>query len=270
MSDEKKDKAFDLHVMVFAGPNGSGKTSLIDEIKQTGLATVRGVYPLPVYFINPDQVAKDLQGDFPDQNARDEAAQRAAMRIRAEAAASKLPFAFETVMSHPSRINEMLMLKERNCRLFLTFITTDDPEKNVARVTLRYETGTTTGHYVAPDKVRERELDQLIAALEKDGHQVGDTDELNGTYKGAVLLKTTYFLAQLDEATKQAVIHDRLMLDTGRYGADNAPPIYAHRESLTIHYSPANAPHIERHGREPVIALGGAGAKRAKPKSRGR
>lgn len=182
------------------------------------------------------------------------------MRIRAEATASKLAFAFETVMSHPSRINEMLMLKEQDYRLFLTFITTDDPEKNVARVTLRYETGTTTGLYVAPDKVRERyhrtlallpraaeiadavyiydnsvdfekpklqavierdaqfsvspdakdskdwvmqrlvhplqqrerELDQPIAALEKDGHQVGDADELNGTYKGAVLLKTTY------------------------------------------------------------------------------
>ena len=57
MSDEKKDNALDLHVVVFAGPNGSGKTSPIDAIKQTGLATVRGVYPLPAYFINPDQVA---------------------------------------------------------------------------------------------------------------------------------------------------------------------------------------------------------------------
>lgn len=334
MSDEKKDNALDLHVVVFAGPNGSGKTSLIDEIKQTGLATVRGVYPLPAYFINPDQVAKDLQGDFADQNARDEAAQSAAMRIRAEATASKLPFAFETVMSHPSRINEMLMLKEQDYRLFLTFITTDDPEKNVARVTLRYETGTTTGHYVAPDKVRERyhrtlallpraaeiadavyiydnsvdfekpklqavierdaqfsvspdakdwvmqrlvhplqqrerELDQLISALEKDGHQVGDADELKGTYKGAVLLKTTYFLAQLDDATKQAVIHDRLMLDTGRKGADNEPPTYAQRESLTIQYSPANAPQVKRHGLAPQTGPDGQNAKRAKPKSRG-
>lgn len=229
-------------MVVFAGPNGSRKTSLIDEIKRTGLATVRGVYPLPAYFINPDQVAKDLQGDFADHDARDEAAQRAAMRIRAEATASNLPFAFVTVMSHPSRINEMLMLKEQDYRLFLTFITTDDPEKNIARVTLRYETGTTTGHYVAPDKVRERyhrtlallpraaeiadavyiydnsvdfekpklqavierdgqfsispdakdwvmqrlvhplqqrerELDQLIRSLEKDGRQVNDADE---------------------------------------------------------------------------------------------
>lgn len=307
-----KDQVLDLHAVVFAGPNGSGKTSLIDEIKQTGLATVRGVYPLPAYFINPDQVAKDLQGDFPDQNARDEAAQRAAMRIRAEATASKLPFAFETVMSHPSRINEMLMLKEQDYRLFLTFITTDDPEKNVARVTLRYETGTTTGHYVAPDKVRERyhrtlallpraaeiadavyiydnsvdfekprlqavierggqfsvssdarewviqrlvrplqqrerELDELIATLEKKGYRIGEPDELNGTYEGAIVSTSSYYLAQLDVATNQAVIHDRLMLDSGHKGTDNAPPRYAIGDSLTIHYSPANAPLIERH-----------------------
>ena len=335
MSDEIKDNALDLHVVVFAGPNGSGKTSLIDEIKQTGLATVRGVYPLPAYFINPDQVAKDLPGDFPDQNARDEAAQRAAMRIRAEATASKLPFAFETVMSHPSRINEMLMLKEQDYRLFLTFITTDDPEKNVARVTLRYETGTTTGHYVAPEKVRERydrtlallpraaeiadavyiydnsvdfekpklqavierdgqfsvlpdakewvierlvhplqqrerELEQLIAALEKDGHQVGDPDELHGTYKGAVLLKTAYYLAQLDDASNLAVIHDRLMLDTGHKDADNAPPVYTMKEMLTIHYSPANAPRVERHGLSSEMVPVDPGAKKARPKSRGR
>jgi len=319
MTDEQKNAALDLHVVVFAGPNGSGKTSLIDEIKETGLASVRGVYPLPAYFINPDQVAKDLQGEFTDQNARDEAAQSAAMRIRSEAIASRLPFAFETVMSHPSRINEMLMLKEQNYRLFLTFITTDDPEWNVARVTLRYETGTTTGHYVAPGKVRERyartlallpraaevadavyiydnsvdfqrpklqavierdaqfsvaedakdwvlhclvnplqqrerELDQLITAMEVDGHQVGDTDELRGTYRGAVLLTTTYYLAQFDDATNQAVIHDRLMLDTGRMD-NNVAPTYLQKENLTIQYSPANAPRIVRHASPAPSAL---------------
>lgn len=41
-------------VVVFASPNGSGKTSLIEELKQIGLATTRGVVPLPSYFINPD------------------------------------------------------------------------------------------------------------------------------------------------------------------------------------------------------------------------
>ncbi|MYM21944.1 hypothetical protein GTP46_04685 [Duganella sp. FT135W] len=156
MADNKDESALGPLVVVFAGPNGSGKTSLIEELKHTGLATMRGVVPLPSYFINPDQVAKDLEGEFPDQNARDEAAQRAAMQARANAIAGRLPFAFETVMSHPSRINEMLLLKEQGYHLFLTFITTDDPEKNVERVKYRYETGSTTGHYVKPEKVRER------------------------------------------------------------------------------------------------------------------
>ncbi len=333
MSDNKKDNQLDLHVVVFAGPNGSGKTSLLDEIKETGLETVRGVFPLPAYFINPDQVAKDLEGDFPSQDARDEAAQRAAMRIRSEAIESKLPFAFETVMSHPSRINEMLMLKEQGYLLFLTFITTDDPEKNVARVTLRYETGSTTGHYVSPDKVRERyertlallpraaeladavyvydnsvdfakpslqvvierdaqfsvspdvkewaikrlvhplqqrerELNELIAMFEKKGYELVDTDELRGSYQGEVLFRTPYYLAQLDNTTNQVAIHDRLLLDTGRKGVDGASPAYALKENLTIRYSPANAPQIERHGLVEKAASDELDAAKLKPKNR--
>lgn len=46
-------------------------------------------------------------------------------------------------------------IDEQGYRLFL-FITTDDPEKTVARVTFHCETGSTTGHYVAPSKVCER------------------------------------------------------------------------------------------------------------------
>ncbi len=312
MPTAPQDNPVALHVVVFAGPNGSGKTSLIDEVKRTGLRTVRGVFPLPAYFINPDQVAKDLEGDFGDQNARDEAAQRAAIRIRAEAIASKLPFAFETVMSHPSRINEMLMLKQQGYQLFLAFITTDDPEKNVARVTLRYETGTTTGHFVSPAKVRERydrtlallpraaeiadavyvydnsvdfekatlqavierdaqfsitpdakewviqrlviplqqrelELDQLIAGLKAHGYGLDDTDELRGTYTGRVLRSSANFLAQLDDATGLAIVHDRLMLETGQQGPDSTLPSHTENDKLTVRYSPSNAPIVERH-----------------------
>lgn len=216
-------------------------------------------------------------------------------------------------MSHPSRINEMLLLKKQDYRLFLTFITTDDPEKNVARVTLRYETGSTTGHYVLPEKVRERyhrtlallpraaevadavyiydnsidfekptlqaviergaqfsvspdakdwviqqlvqplqqrerELDELLTALEASGHQTGEIDELNGTYSGSVLMTTTYFLVQLDDASAQVVVHDRLMLDTAVKSTTSLPPEYVQNENLTIRYSPASAPWIERHG----------------------
>lgn len=157
----KKQNLLALHAVVFAGPNGPGKTSLINAIKANGLKTVNGLYPIPDQFINPDQVAKDLKGYFLDQESRDIAATKAAVVMRSDATQSKRPFAFETVMSHPSRINELLLLKEQNYHVLLTFITTDDPEKNVARVKMRYETGTTTGHFVPAEKVRSRYLRTL-------------------------------------------------------------------------------------------------------------
>jgi predicted ABC-type ATPase len=146
----------DRHVIVFGGPNGSGKTSLIDEVRETGLATVSRVYKVPERFINPDQVAKDLVGLFNTQEERDIAAARAAVEQRRVAIEGGEAFAFESVMSHTARIAEMLDLKKRGYQVVLTFITTDDPEKNVARVEQRYNTGTTTGHYVDPNKVRVR------------------------------------------------------------------------------------------------------------------
>ena len=301
----------DPYAFVFAGPNGSGKTSLVNEVKENGLQTAEGLCPLPELFINPDQVAKDLQGQFPDQNARDEAAASTAGRMRVDAIKSRQTFAFETVMSHPSRINELLLLMEQGYRVLLTFITTDDPAKNVERVTLRYQTGTTTGHFVPPDKVRERyertlallpraaeiadavfvydnsvdfEKPRLQAVLEKDvqfsiapnakdwvlkrlvkplqqreqefnemldlmdqaGLPLAETDELRGIYQGVVVLHSQYYLVQLSEATQQAVIHDRLLLDTAQKKPDGIPPSYMKNERLRIGYSLENAPYVER------------------------
>jgi len=312
MSDPKSSAGQAPHVMMFAGPNGSGKTSLIDDIKQTGLSTLRGHYPVPERFINPDQVTKDLRGSFLNQDARDAAAQAAAVAARAEAIGNRMSFAFETVMSHPSRINEMLLLKEQGYRLFLVFITTDDPEKNVDRVKFRYETGTTTGHFVAPDKVRERyertlgllpravevadnayiydnsgnfkraklqatverngpllvapdakawvakrlvrplqlrerELGQIAAAVEKKGLLLGETDELRGSYSGPVLLKTSNFVCQLDAASGQCLIHDRVLLEAVSRGKSAVHATKAN-EKLAVHYATSEAPDVVRHG----------------------
>lgn len=154
------------YVMVFAGPNGSGKTSLIDEVKKTGLVALGAIFPVPAYFINPDQFAKDLVGDFATQDERDRAAFNAAVAMRVAAIENRETFAFETVMSHPSRINELVKLKKQGYHVLLIFITTNDPEKNVLRVTDRFKTKTTTGHFVEPEKVRER-YHRTLALLPK-------------------------------------------------------------------------------------------------------
>jgi hypothetical protein len=223
-------------------------------------------------------------------------------------------------MSHPARLSELLVLKERGYHLLLTFITTDDPERNVERVALRYRTGTTTGHYVPPEKVRERyhrtlallpraaeladtvfvydnsvdfarpslqvvidngtlavapeakkwvqerlvgplqqrdrEFAALVSALQNAGHSPGEADELDGAYRGAVLYKTAYYLAQLDTATNQAVIHDRLMLDTAQQTSDGKRPTYAENETLAIEYSRSNGPRVERAARLATVKKG--------------
>jgi predicted ABC-type ATPase len=87
-------------------------------------------------------------------------------QLRLAAMQDKCAFAFETVMSHPSRINEMLLLKQHGFSLILFFITTDHPDKNVARVALRVRTQSTTGHDVPERRIRER-YDRTLALLPK-------------------------------------------------------------------------------------------------------
>lgn len=62
--------------------------------------------------------------------------------------------------------------------------------------------------------------------------------------------------------------HDRLMLDPGQKGPNNDPPTYAHKENLTIRYSQANAPKVERHGKA-LDALDAKQVKAVKPKTPG-
>jgi predicted ABC-type ATPase len=149
--------------IAFAGPNGSGKTTIVTALREQGLRLLTGEHiQIPKQFINPDQIEKDLGGS--GGPIASEAAQREAIRQRRIAMEQGQSFAFETVMSHPSRISELASLANYGYFVILVFIATDDPEINVRRV--QYQE--TTGHYVEPVKVRERyvrSLDLLAAAF---------------------------------------------------------------------------------------------------------
>lgn len=62
-------------------------------------------------------------------------------------------FTFETVMSHPSKIEFMKEARARGYRVYLYFVATDDPDINIDRVRRRVLQG---GHPVDDDKVIER------------------------------------------------------------------------------------------------------------------
>lgn len=78
----------------------------------------------------------------------------------------KQSFAFETVMSHPGKLTLMRQAKDAGFTVRLYYITTLDPDINVARVKARVMSG---GHPVDEAKIRSRyygSLDNLANALQ--------------------------------------------------------------------------------------------------------
>lgn len=79
---------------------------------------------------------------------------------------NNISFCFETVMSHPSKVQEVLEAKTSGYKTYLYFICIDDPEVNVSRVENRVDKG---GHDVAPQKITGRyynSLENLIKMIE--------------------------------------------------------------------------------------------------------
>jgi predicted ABC-type ATPase len=62
-------------------------------------------------------------------------------------------FSFETVFSHPSKVDELKTAKERGFITYLYVVATEDPVINLKRVKNRVRRG---GHNVPDDKVVER------------------------------------------------------------------------------------------------------------------
>ena len=78
----------------------------------------------------------------------------------------RIDFCFETVMSHPSKIDEFIEARDNGYKTYLYFICIDDPEVNISRVENRVQKG---GHDVASDKIESRyygTLDNLMSAIE--------------------------------------------------------------------------------------------------------
>lgn len=62
-------------------------------------------------------------------------------------------FSFETVMSHPSKINEIVSIVAQDYNAYLYFLCTDSPMVNISRVLNRVDKG---GHPVPANKIHDR------------------------------------------------------------------------------------------------------------------
>jgi predicted ABC-type ATPase len=129
-------------LLIVAGPNGSGKTTLTRLLRERGIDF--GEY------INPDDIALELRGS---DEARVAEAQREADRRRDACIEAKRSFSFETVMSHPSKIDILRRAKTAGFFVQLYFVGIGDPRTNVDRVALRVAQG---GHDVPTDRIIAR------------------------------------------------------------------------------------------------------------------
>lgn len=137
-------------VLLFAGPNGSGKSSL------TTPSTLVHFGIAPERYINADDIARNLAVELPNasQEEREQEAFRRARALRVTLRRAGEPFAFETVFSHPSTLLDMQACREAGYEVVVLFVTTSDPDINVARVQGRVQAG--TGHAVSEDRIRSR------------------------------------------------------------------------------------------------------------------
>ena len=126
---------------VLTGGNGSGKTTFYRMF----------VAPAGLSLINADVIAKAIHPDHPE-NASYEAAV-VAERIREAQLKIGANFCYETVFSHPSKIDFIAKAKGLGYEVILLYFHLDTPQLNEARVLQRVSEG---GHNVPIEKILAR------------------------------------------------------------------------------------------------------------------
>jgi len=138
---------------MLVGGNGSGKTTFYYKFLQ----------PHGIHFINADQIAKELAPANPEAVSYEAA--RMAEQIRLDFLREGISFCFETVFSHPSKLEFVQQARTLGYEIIMVFIHLDDVQLNIARITQRVTEG---GHHVPADKVAsrlERLVDNVKAAI---------------------------------------------------------------------------------------------------------
>ncbi len=154
-------------LLVIAGPNGSGKTSITEQLHE-----LKHQWMLGCDYINPDNIAETKFGGWNDQTAVLRAA-RFASEWRRKCLMEGRDFAFETVFSSQEKLDFLKEAKARGYFIRFFFVGTDSPMINVQRIALRYSKG---GHEVP--------ISKIIGRYQKS---------MNNAYVAATFVDRAYF-----------------------------------------------------------------------------
>jgi predicted ABC-type ATPase len=138
-------KEFRPKLIVIAGPNGSGKTTFTNQV-------LRHDWSAGCVFINPDEIARQVFGDWNSPDAVSKAVMRA-QKLREGCLRERKSMLVETVFSAPDKLNFIRRVKEADFFIRFFFIGTDSPYINAARVARRVMDG---GHDVPINKIISR------------------------------------------------------------------------------------------------------------------
>ncbi len=145
---------------LLVGGNGAGKTTFYERF------LARRKIPL----VNADNIARSVWPDAPEKHSYEAAlvAERERFRLIEE----RQTFCFETVFSHPSKVDFVGAAKATGFRILLFYFHLEFAELNKARVASRVKSG---GHSVPDAKIQSR----IPRTLENLRQCVGLVDELH-------------------------------------------------------------------------------------------
>lgn len=126
---------------ILVGGNGAGKTTYYNtQLKKYGIP-----------FINADLIAKEVYPDDPEGNSY--SAARLAEERRESLLVEGRSFCFETVFSHPTKVDFVAKAKGYGYKIHMVVVHLQDDQLNQARVAQRVSKG---GHDVPTNKIITR------------------------------------------------------------------------------------------------------------------
>ena len=138
-------------LIVIAGPNGSGKTTITTKI-------LHHQWMEDAVYINPDQIAKDKFGDWNSIEAVIQSV-KYCEALREECLTEKKSLIFETVLSAGDKLDYIRRAKDAGFFIRIFFVSTNHPTINAARIARRVMEG---GHDVPISKIISRYFKSIL------------------------------------------------------------------------------------------------------------